>query len=366
MGFWHTGYIEFHEPSGLDDIFEPGPILYYCRHCDKALGTPEELRVHRFEAHTFMRPLLFIRGLEVGTAPLRITRALRTEEVRASRYDSARVNGRSVNATQLGEELARTTNDRLTVELTNEGVPATFDITFEIASDTDLAGVEECFLAVARKRRLDRRAVEEFISAADAFPSASGYCDGICEYLFAVLAKEGAHDSSLPYEAYREKFNKAVESLKDFRRLLGNAISALIDFHFNHFSESEKKGTGLRVGVAAGRFRRWLESDAEGARAALRKDYDDNLDKLLTDFETERLISWSVAARSVSEQKMRDMGSIARQDIPEYDRAKLQIMLAENYLERGDVREAKRYARELLNSPTLGRWAENLIGRAGA
>lgn len=358
--------MEFHEPSGLDGAFALGPTLYHCRHCDKAFGTPEELRIHRFEAHAYKRPLLFIRGIEVGTTPLRITQALRPDEVRASRYDSASVNGSPVSSTRLGQELARTTNDRLTVELANEGVAATFDITFEIASDADLIGVEGCFLAVARKRRLDRRAVEDFISAASEFPSAAGYCDGICEYLFAVLAKEGARDSSLPYEAYREKFNKSVESLKDFSRPLGNAIGAIIDFHFNHFSESEEKSAGLRIGVAAARFRRWLEGDAKGARAVLRKKYDDSLDKLLTDFETERLLSWSVVGRAVSQAQMRDMESIVRQDIPEYDRAKLHIMLAETYLERGDAREAKRYARDLLNSPTLGMWAENLIGRAGA
>src|SRR5215213_11456233 len=97
VGFWHTGYIEFHEPSGLDRAFMPGPTLYPCRHCEKAFGTPEELRVHRFEAHAYKRPLLFIRELEVGTTPLRITRALRPAEVSASCYDSARINGRPVN-----------------------------------------------------------------------------------------------------------------------------------------------------------------------------------------------------------------------------------------------------------------------------
>lgn len=366
MGFWHTGYMEFHEPAGLDGAFAPGPTIYRCRHCEAAFGSPEELRIHRFEAHAYKRPLLFIRDLEVGTTPLRITRALRPEDVRASRYDRARVNGRPVGAARLGQELAKTTNDRLRVELANEGASATFDITFEIASDADLAGVEECFMAVARRRRLDRRAVEDFISAAGVFPSAAGYCDGICEYLYAVLAKERAHDSSLPYEAYREKFNKAADSLKDFRRPLGDAIGALIDFHFNHFPESEEKGAGLRVGAAAARFVRWLEGDPKGARTALRQDYDDSLDKLLTDFETERLLSWTMASRSVPEAQKRDIESIVRQDILEYDRAKLQIMLAETYLERGEAREAKRYARELLNSPTLGRWAENLLKRADA
>lgn len=366
MGFWHTGYMEFHEPSGLDGAFALGPTNYPCRHCEAVFGTPDELQKHRFEAHAYRRPLLFVRGIEVGTTPLRITSALRTEEVLASRCESARINGKPVSAAQLGRELAKATNARLAVELANEGVSASFDITFEIASGADLAGVEECFMAVARKRRLDRRAVEDFISAAGAFPSAAGYCDGICEYLYAVLAKERARDSSLPYDAYREKFNRAADSLKDFRRPLGDAIGALIDFHFNHFSESQEKGAGLRVGAAATRFGYWLKGDPKGARASLCQGYDDSLDKLLTDFETERLLSWTAAGLSALDSQIQDMESIVRQDIPEYDRAKLHIMLAETFFERGEAREAKRYARDLLNSATLGRWAENLLERADA
>ena len=30
MGFWHTGYIEFHEPSGLDVGYRPSKVWYSC------------------------------------------------------------------------------------------------------------------------------------------------------------------------------------------------------------------------------------------------------------------------------------------------------------------------------------------------
>jgi hypothetical protein len=93
MGFWHTGYMEFHEPVGLDGSYPPDTTIYRCHICDKTFNKSQELQAHRFEAHPFERPLLFIRGLEVGSTPIRITRTLKPQEVVASRFDRARING---------------------------------------------------------------------------------------------------------------------------------------------------------------------------------------------------------------------------------------------------------------------------------
>ena len=65
MGFWHTGYIEFHEPSGLDVGYRPSKVWYPCRHCTSKFDTIEDLRRHRFEAHPLARPMLFVQGQRV-------------------------------------------------------------------------------------------------------------------------------------------------------------------------------------------------------------------------------------------------------------------------------------------------------------
>jgi hypothetical protein len=47
MGFWHTGYAEFHEPTGLGTSWStcytpPPPVRYACEHCSqivRGLGT---------------------------------------------------------------------------------------------------------------------------------------------------------------------------------------------------------------------------------------------------------------------------------------------------------------------------------------
>jgi hypothetical protein len=362
MGFWHTGYMDFHEPVGLDGSYPPDTTIYRCQICDRTFNGPQDLQVHRFEAHPFERPLLFIRGLEVGTTPLRITRALQPEEVVASRFDHARINGTRIPAKELGRKLSRITNDRIAIELANKSVLSRFDITFEIASQSDLAGVDSCFLVVARRRTLDIRAIEDFILEARNFASALGYCEGVCDYLYGVLAKERAQDTRLPFEKYREKFGRAADLLKDFQTPLAQAIRALVAFHFNHFRESALVGNSLRVGAAAGRFERWLGSKPSPPESRLNI-RNETLDPLLTDLETEKIITWVLAPKRVAWRQLVDIEANVKQDIAEFDRAKLHMILAELYLGQGERQKAKRHARELLNAPALGHWADRFMDR---
>jgi hypothetical protein len=363
MGFWHTGYIDFHEPVGLEGSYPPETTVYQCQFCELTFDTADDLRTHRFDSHPYKRPLLFIRGLEVGTAQIRITRVLEPTEISVSRFDHARINGKSVTPKEFNKKLAKITNDRVAVELTNKGVSSRFDLSFEIASETDLEGVDSCFLAVARLRRLDLRSIEDFISTARRFPTALGYCDGICEYLYGVLAKERATDTSLSYPTYREKFGRAADLLKDFYRPLAQVIRALVAFHFNHFSDSLSLASNSRVGLAATRFDQWLSGDLRGNNAGLTKHLDESLEKLLTDLLTEKIVVWTIAPAELILRQLPEIESTLKQDIPEFDRAKLRMLLAEFYLAQGQEQKAKHHSRELINNPTLGRWAQLVSDR---
>jgi hypothetical protein len=363
MGFWHTGYIEFHEPQGLDFVYVPVRPVYSCQHCGGTFETTDALQKHRFERHPYIRPGLFIRGVEAGNVPIRITESLRLSDLGLFHYSSLKLNGMPISLTELGKHLIRTTNDTAVLELTNEAVSACFTLQFDIASEPDLIGVDRCFFNVAKRGRLDVRALEDFISDAQAFPSAIRYCDGVCEYFYGVLVKEGASGSSLPYEQYRDKFSRAADILEDFHRPLARMIGALIAFHFNHFHEAMALAGNSRVGIAAARYNQWLQGDLDGARRVLARERDDKLEKLLTDAETERLVAWCVVGPEVLRRQWADLDSLVAHDLPETDRAKLHILLAEDAAERGHVSDARRHARELRNNPALGEWAERLLER---
>jgi hypothetical protein len=360
MGFWQTGYQEFHEEVGLGD-YKPSPPVYTCQHCSKEFSKAEDLRAHRFEMHPFTRPVLLIRGVEVGSTPIRVSRRLTPLEVEALKADKAWLNGESVAVEKLGATLSGIGNGSFTIELSNTGASATFEVQICIAADADNLGVEQSFLAVVRRRRLDMRSIEDFIGDARFFPSAVDYYDGICEYFYAVLAKERAKDSSLPYEEYRDKFNRSADKLKDFRRPLANTIRALIAFHFNHFREAEAFAPSFRVGIVSKRFSKWIIREVSAARALPLSIFDDRLEKLLTDFETERLLRWSVESCDEILRQADEMEALLLKDLPEYDRTKLHIVLAENYSEKGCLIDARDHARALRGNPLWSDWAERLI-----
>ena len=70
MGFWHTGYMEFHEPTGdtgwSDIPFVPPPPEFPCEQCGEIFATIERLNGHRFDGHASNRARLFLHGRECG------------------------------------------------------------------------------------------------------------------------------------------------------------------------------------------------------------------------------------------------------------------------------------------------------------
>lgn len=360
MGFWHTGYMEFHEPVGIDELIGPTAAPEYrCEQCGALFPSFERLRQHRFEGHAATRPVLFVRGMEVGGATLRVTRAIQPSEVDSLHASQARINGRAVPTGELGVALAKMKSTVAQVRLEGS-VHADFRLEFEIASGADIAGIEKSFAAAARRGRLDRRSIEDFIASARAYPSALAYCDGICEYLYGVLAKERSPESSLPFGEYRDKFNRAAEVLRDVHRPVAGVIQGLVAFHFNHFASAARSSPSSRVARASMQFMHWIRGErapAEASRARPNRP----LDGLLTDLETERLLRWVLMPPADSSSCIEEIEAAVNADIPEFDRAKLRVLLGERYKAASRRPDAERHARELRNNPTFGPWAETIL-----
>ena len=368
MGFWHTGYMEFHEPVGLDGYkFEPLPPQFACGQCEEIFSSVEALRAHRFERHPLLRPLLLLNGRELGSHPNRITSLLKVDDIFIDRCDRALLNGRNIPLKLLPGELARKTSDVCRLTLSSGEVSSEFTLEFRIASEQDLLGVESEFKRIAVGRRLDTRAIEDFIAATSGFESALGYCDGICSYLYGVLAKERAPDSTLPYEGYVGKFNRATEVLRDYNRPLARTIGSLIEFHFNHFGEVVRLAGDSRVGVAAARYSAWIhgkrpaEPKGSTALGAMSQ-----LEVLVTDWETEHIAQWVVRPlrelyRNVEEIESFLCHNSAKYDSAEYDRVKIHILLAEIYSEQGESQHSVNHAKALRNRSAFEAWAEAKI-----
>ena len=62
MGFWHTGYIDFHEPTGLGPLAPRQPSLFICDRCDESFSSAAARGDHCFEAHPQHKLVLIAYG----------------------------------------------------------------------------------------------------------------------------------------------------------------------------------------------------------------------------------------------------------------------------------------------------------------
>ncbi|QDZ26592.1 hypothetical protein [Noviherbaspirillum sp. UKPF54] len=368
MGFWHTGYEEFHEPTGLGDYVysPPSPTRYACEYCSRSYAELETLRRHRFEKHPQRQPMLMIRGMAVGGLPLKILTALHADDVFVDDVQHCVVAGVAVTIGDVGPLLASMRREFVEVELRNGRVVSRHVLDFRIAAEEHLAGVETAFLRMARERDLTLDAVSRFIQDCRSYPSAMPYCDGICHYLYGVMAKERSPDSGLHASQYVDRYNRARDELNGIERPLARSIRALIAFHFNQFDEANVLAPEGCLRYAASAYANllfgmpWHNVSTAAAQSG------SAVEDLLTDQETLHILADAshglVELKAITEQlqarlKRATMG---------YDYLKRALLTAEALAARGDEPShiaARHLARGLAAQTATRAWGEAMLQR---
>ena len=371
MGFWQTGYMEFHEPTGLDLSALRKPSSFTCDRCGESFFSATARDDHRFEAHPKHKPVLIVQGRELGAHRLKITRPLSPSDVRLD-CDRVWLNHREIPACELPTALAGCgTPDVCRIRLRKDSIDTSFELEFSIASDQDLASVEARFEDIARRGRLDSRIVEDFIGTKSDFGTAIGYCDGICGYLYGILAREQRSGSTLAHKDYERKFNNAAETLAGYDRPLARTIGSLIEFHFNHFRESAALAPESRVGRTSEKYVRWVRSgpnlrpSGEGKPPAPSATHHApvmmSLDRSLTDAVTEEIICWSMSRLPDLAADAGHIEARLSNDLPVYDKAKLQVLLGEFHAAHGNRARALIHAQSLRHVAPFEAWAEKRL-----
>lgn len=363
MGFWHTGYLEHHEEAGLGQYIREVKPIYRCQHCSAEFETTDDLRRHRFEDHPYTRPVLMVRGIELGTTAYNITRAAVPKDFVIENSIKSKFNGKPVKTKNLPEMLSTVKNDTVQIDLINNGAAAEFKLVFRIAEEKHLAGVENNFLKLARNKVLTVSTIDGFIEDCRPFSTADIYYDGICHYLYGVLAKERSPDSSLPYEEYRDRFNRAADALRDYDRSLAHIVRGLVAFHFNHFADAQNFAPPGRLRIVASRFATVLATGNWSHVIQRFSKKTNTPEDLLTDHETLRILRWAEMPLTELTREINDIAALAERDVPELDRLKLKILLAEASATAANIALAHRTAREMIGNPKTEIWAKKLLTR---
>jgi hypothetical protein len=367
VGFWHTGYMEFHE----DDFFSAAfpstraprqPPAVPCPDCGLTFPTVQDLELHRFNGHPFIRPTLLLRGRECGRSRLIVAEPTAESDWSVLGTKSVIINGRQAEPSKVGAGLSVVKHGVAHVVLANEKSKQEFDLRFAIADPSDLAGVDGRLHEMVHRHQLTIAVIEGFLAATTQFVTAADYRDGIATYLYGVLARERSPESGLEYGAYREKFDEAVSLLGGFDRIPADVICGLVAFHYNQFDHAILRAQSPRVAWASGRLMRLLGGEDLTHDDVVAPERS-SLDFVLSDAATEQVLSWCcIPLDGSAGAAIEDMEASLNAQEPS-DQLKLRVIAAEHHLRTGANERARSHVNELRNNAAAEAWARACILR---
>lgn len=361
MGFWHTGYMEFHEPA-YEPVGTPIPATppeFPCADCGLVFSSERARRAHRFDGHAAKRPTLVLRGRECGRTRLLVTSPSSAADWTTSDVERISVNSRETTPLTAAKYLAGVTSGVQTVTVSNGPLERTFEFDFCLAEEEDLALADQALDKLITSRELSRNAIDAFIMRAGRGVTARRYREGLATYLYGVLAREAEEDlrrvdaSGAPL--YEQRYNGAVSLLSSFDRPAAEAICGLIALHYNQFDLAVRKTNSHRVSDVAARFRSLLSGGAFLTTSLADRSHG-NFDQALSDSVTEDLLDVGASSLDgtlspVVTQVLSSLGDLRPQD-----QFKVRLIAAEAMLAAGDVDGAARHGEALRHSKETGAW----------
>lgn len=362
VGFWHTGYMEFHEPTGIESVGLPAPPKppeFPCTECGLIFSSERALRAHRFDGHATKRPALLFRGRECGRTRLMVTSPSVSADWVTSDVESIAVNGRETSPSEAAGFLASVKVGVQTVAVSNGPLERTFEFDFCLAEEDDLCLVDQALEKLISSRELSRNAIDTFIMRAGRGATARRYREGLATYLYGVLAREEVEDpgrvdaSGAPL--YEQRYNSAVSFLSAFDRPAAEAICGLVAFHYNQFALAVRKTNSHRVSDVAARFR-FILTGGSFVTTSLADRSHGSFDQALSDSVTEDLLDVGATALDGTQSPViiRLLPSLG--ELRPQDQFKVRLIAAEALLAVGDIDGASRHGEALRHSNETRAW----------
>ncbi|GAA1775223.1 hypothetical protein GCM10009735_01430 [Actinomadura chokoriensis] len=363
MGFWHTGYMEFHEPTGEDYAWAsspPKPPEFPCPECDLVFSTERDQRAHRFDGHAAKRPALLFKGRECGRTRLMVTAPSAPSDWRASNVASISVNGRPTTLDGAADFLATAKTGVQTITARNGPLERTFEFDFCLAEEDDLRLVDQALDKLILNRELSLQAIDAFIMRAGSGETARRYREGLASYLYGVLHREASQDHAGPADAtgaqlYEQRYNTAVSVLGAFDRPPAEAICGLVAFHYNQFGLAVRKTNSHRISDVAARFRSLIKGLPVVTVSLLGRTHG-SFDEALSDSVTEELLSVSAVALDGSDLAPLRQVLRSLNELRPADQLKVRLVASEALLAAGDVEGASKHSEALRHSRDTDVW----------
>ena len=347
----------------------PKPPTYPCSQCSQVFDTKDDLAVHLFDGHVTTRPVLMLRGRECGRSRLSVIAKTAPGDWQFFNSRAILVNNKRCSEPDAREALCATRSGVVAITLEGDTTEQEFEFSFQIANTEDLDGVDTRLKEFIEGRSLTIHSIDTFITRTDGFETARYYRDGLASYFYGVLARERSPESGLlgsvnDGHAYKQRFDDAVDSLGRFDRPAAEAVCGLVAFHYNQFDLAMRKTRSPRIARVARRFRTLLSAAADGSAADPPVDKT-SLDYVLSDNQTERIVSWCAIPLDGSPADVVADMERAISAIEPTDAVKLRLIAAEHHLAVGNVERGIEHVAALRHSRDFEQWSDWYRERAG-
>ena len=243
-----------------------GPVIvqelqrtHLCPECHAEFSSEVELDEHLTTEHPVLQPHLLLGRTRVpGSWVVRqrvdpsTLQIINATEVRLS------INGAPLHSTSseaFRQVLAQTGDGVLELHVRNRDALQQYDIHIQVPEEAELQCIDDEFRAHLARADVTVSDVRRFDDALSVGAGARAYASALADYVYGVLAKDRAGQTTLPYAAFLDKLKRALAILGDFDRPLAAAVASCIRFNLNDF-RSAWRPSGVQMLDRAFRFYR--------------------------------------------------------------------------------------------------------------
>ena len=221
--------------------YKQSQTYFVCDLCQVKFENKEQRWQHIMKNHPAEQPKIFLNGIKQDDKSLiEIFRVINEESIEIQSADSYSLNNNYQTEKDLKAALSNISYGIHKILLikhqknkTTEEAEYTFD--FKIPNKIELEKVDNLFFQVVGNTKLHIDVINKFQSKVKEFKTTKFYTSALSNYLYGVLAKDQCGSTSLPYKAFKEKYNESLELLKKFDTDLSNNIVNIINLNFNNF-----------------------------------------------------------------------------------------------------------------------------------
>ena len=347
-----------------------GPVIarefrrsHHCPECPAEFSSEVDLGDHLTTEHPIPQPHLLLGGTRVpgnwvirqplNSAALQIMNATETDVG----IDGAPL--RSTSAAALRQILEGTRVAVLELHLRTRSAFRRYDIRILVPEEEELGRLEKEFMTRLARDDVTVSDVRRFDEAISVGPGAREYASALADYVFGMLAKDGAGQTTLPFAAFPDKLKRSLGILGAFQRPLALAVASCIRFNLNDF-RSAWSPCGVRaLDHAFWIFRQRAFGGTSDSTALSPRENGIERPLCPVDAVTQSILSLVDAPAPLT--ALRDM--TLRHDLSDADRVKVYVLLAAQVVDvkPEDVADVAACRAALEYDPVFGQWANRVL-----